>query len=134
MSQVKGTEEMNASSLFPAEGLRVSRDGFDIEIRLVWYRGLPLSVVEVGDVCIDGEAIHPDQMTLLVNGKERPATELAELYEEYWYVLDSAYLHVPFRKAQKNGKYEVEVTVTLYPPYIPGIPFRNTFKRTMVAN
>ena len=73
-------------------------------------------------------------MTLTVNGKERPARDLAGFYEENWYVLDSGYLHLPFPDAKKGESYEVQVTLVLYPPYIPGVPFRNSFTQPMRAH
>ena len=125
---------MKRSWLVVDDGLRVSRDGLDLQLRLPWYRGLPISTVDIGEVRIDGETIDESEISISINGKDRPASDLAQYYEEYWYVLDSAYLHVPYAKAKKGYTYEVDVTVVLYPPYIPGIPFRTNYKEVLHAN
>jgi Domain of unknown function (DUF6379) len=124
---------MKASRLVEDDSLRVSGDGLEVQIRLPWYRGLQLSTVDINEVRINGETIDHGKMRFTVNGKERPADNFAAYYEEYWYVLDSGYLRVPYA-AKKDATYEVEVTVTLYPPYIHGIPFRTTCKKSMRAN
>lgn len=125
---------MKKSWLVVPDSLKADRDGLDIEVRLPWYRGLPLSDIEVGEIRINGEVIAPEKVTFRVNGKERPAKELEEYYEENWYVLDSAYVHVPYASAEKGQQYEVKLTLVLYPPYIPGIPFQNSFNERMSAH
>ncbi len=125
---------MKPSRIVVENSLRVSRDGFDVEVRLPWYRGLPLSTVEVGEIRINGQTVDPNAVTLTVNGKARAARELANYYEENWYVLDSGYLHLPFPNPKKGESYEVLVTLVLYPPYIPGVPFRNSISQPMLAN
>jgi hypothetical protein len=125
---------MKTSWLIVDKSLRAKDDGFEVEVRLPWYRGLPLSTVEVGEIRINGEEISPDAVTIRINGKERPAKDLAAFYEEYWYVLDSAYLHFPYKGAKANVDYQVQVTLVLYPPYIPGIPFRTSYSHQMHAS
>jgi len=125
---------MKSSWLVVDDSLRVSGDGLELQIRLPWYRALPLSTVDIGELRINGELIDPAKVTLTVNDKSRPVGDLSALYEEYWYVLDSGYLRFPYTKAKKDAKVELDVTVTLYPPYIPGVPIRNNYKHTMRAN
>ena len=125
---------MKSSWLVVEDSLRVADGGLEVQIRLPWYRALPLSTVDVGEVRINGELIDSAQVTLTVNDKSRPVKDLSSLYEEYWYVLDSGYLRFPYAKAGKDENVELDLTLTIYPPYIPGIPFRNNCKRTMRAS
>jgi hypothetical protein len=101
-------------------GLIVTDNGVDIDIRVPWYRALPLSVVGVTDIEIDGDAVDLTSVTFEVNGKMYRLNELAAQYEEWWYVLDSAYLHVPDLKFPRGSEHKVKVTVSIRPPYIPG--------------
>ena len=101
-------------------GLTVTDSGVDIDIRIPWYRSLPLSVVGVTDVQIDGEPVDLTSVTLEVNGKTSRLNELASQSLEWWYVLDSAFLHVSGVQLQAGTEHEVRVTVSIRPPYIPG--------------
>jgi hypothetical protein len=114
--------------------LRVTEKGFDLALRLPWYRALPLSTVEIKDVSIEGQAIDAAKISLGINGKDLRLDELAELSKEYWFVLDSAYLHITYQEPQRGRNYEVGVTLTLYPPYIPGIAFPHEGKSRICAS
>ena len=125
---------MKPSWLFVENGLRALAGGLNIEIRLPWYRGLPLSIIEIVGARINGKSIGRNELTFSVNGKPRPAQDLEGLYLENWYLLDSAYLHVPYVWAKQGDEYDVGVTLVLHPPYIPGVPFQSSFDRRMRAN
>jgi hypothetical protein len=124
---------MKTSWLVVENGLRVSDNGLEVEIRLPWYRGLPLSSIDVAEVRINRQTIAPNAVTITVNGRQRSAEDLTGFYQENWYVLDSAYLNVPYADAKRDQSYEVQVTLVLHPPYIPGVPFRSSFNRSMRA-
>lgn len=114
--------------------LQATEKGLDLFIRLPWYRALPLSVVEIKDVRIDGQAVAPEKITLGVNGKDFPLGQLGDKTGDYWFVLDSAVLHVDFPGAKQGAEYDVEATLVLYPPYISGIAFPNQAKSRMRAS
>lgn len=101
-------------------GLTVTESGADIDIRIPWYRALPLSTVGVTGIEIDGKQVDLTTLTFEVNGKQYKLNELVRHPEEWWYVLDSAYLHIPGINLERGGKYQVKVTVSIRPPYIPG--------------
>src|SRR5208282_3043691 len=104
-------------SWFVAEGsLHAVENGLELDVRLPWYRSLPLSVIDFGDIRINGSAIDHNAITVKLNGKERRLTELSGLWQEYWFVLDSAFVRMPFPNARRGEQYEVEVTVVLHPP------------------
>lgn len=115
-------------------GLAVTDKGVDIDIRLPWYRTLPLSVVGVTDVQIDGKKIDLTLLTFEVNGKTFHLNELAGQYTEWWYVLDSAFLHVPGVQILRGTEHQVRVTVSIRPPYIPGFYRLTECTKRMRAN
>lgn len=103
------------------DGLRTTPHGVQIEVRLPWYRSLPLSTIEVGEICIDGHKIDPVQVRFELDGRSYPLSALPDQVDHVWYVLDSAYLNVELPGLENAGRHEVSVTLHLYPPYIPGL-------------
>ncbi|CAN7444186.1 C-glycoside deglycosidase beta subunit domain-containing protein [Massilia sp. LjRoot122] len=105
--------------LIAAEGSAVLDGMLRLEVWLPWYRTLPLSVVEVAGLSVDGVPISLDGAELELNGKRFGLAALAELTEERWFVQDSAWLHVPLATAKAGAPCRAELLVKLYPPYIP---------------
>jgi hypothetical protein len=116
------------------DSLSVADGGFELDVRLPWYRSLPLSVIDWGDIAIDGSTVDHEAITVRLNGKERKLNELQGLWQEYWFVLDSAYLRIPFASAEHGGRYDVEVTMVIHPPYVPNVFFPAMHKKCMRAN
>jgi hypothetical protein len=112
----------------------VVQDGLELDVRLPWYRSLPLSVIDFGDIRVDGNTIGYDAITVKLNGKERKLSELAGLWQENWFVLDSAFLRIPISNAKRRDQYEIEITVVLHPPYVPNVFFPSVHKKLMRAN
>ncbi len=115
-------------------GLKATPTGFDVDIRLPWYRSLPLSTVEVVELKFGGAPVPLDRISFEVNGKTFELDGLIELYDEWWYVLDSAYLHVHHAPIERGRDYEVEVTVRIFPPYIKGFTPMTRCLKTLRAN
>jgi hypothetical protein len=101
-------------------GLQVTPNGCAIDIRLPWYRSLPLSVVEVGDVEIDGTLIDRSRIRFELNGESLRLDELLPRTDDWWYVLDSAMLRIDGYAVARNEPHVVSVTVSIRPPYIHG--------------
>jgi len=102
--------------------------GFEADLRLPWYRALPLSCVERIDVKVDGQPVPISDVSFSL-GAHGPYSfeELAELTDTYWYVLDSARLRVTSEPATTPGSHEISVGFGLYIPYLPvnGAPLKN---------
>jgi hypothetical protein len=114
------TELPAASRVLGSQGIVATASGLRIDIRLPWYRSLPLSTIEVGEVRIGGKLIDPANIVFELEKRRFALAELADQVSLVWYVLDSAYLEVA--GAWKVGdELEVSVTLILYPPYIPGL-------------
>lgn len=110
---------MFANRVISDNGLTRSASGFELDIRLPWYRSLPLSTVSIGELKIDGQTIEPGAIRFEVNGKTFALDELINHPEEWWFVLDSAYLHVNGTALEPGNRHEVAVGVGIKPPYIP---------------
>lgn len=88
-----------------------------LEVRLPWYRGLPLSVVRVAQLIVDGQPVSLEAATLQVNDRTYTLAELADATTASWFVLDSAFLQVPLPAAA--APQQADLLLNLHPPYIP---------------
>jgi hypothetical protein len=98
----------------------VVRGGLEFGVRLPWYRSLPLSVVEVGELKVDGAPVPAERVRFDLNGRSFTLAQLPEQTGEVWYILDSARLRVDgqFDAARDH---EIVLTLNIYPPYVPGL-------------
>jgi hypothetical protein len=105
--------------LIEDNSLRATQDGYQVEIRLEWYRSLPLSCIEKVQLILDGQWVAPETMRFGINDREYRLDALPGLAEEDWFVLDPAVLrvHDPGRIAS-GERHTVEVEVAFRVPYI----------------
>jgi len=115
-------------------GLTATAHGFDIDVRLPWYRSLPLSVVDVVDVIIDGEKIDPAAVRFELEGQVLKLDQLRPLTDRVWYVLDSALLRVEHAPLTKGSEHEVTVSICVRPPYIDGLARTVKTTKSLIAN
>lgn len=116
------------------DSLRVTDNGYEFQIRLNWYRSLPLSSVEKVRLILDGQPVDPYEIIFGINDHEYQLDELADLYEEIWFVQDSAILTVKQPGKVAIGEpHTIEVEIALRFPYIeigPGKFLVDTTKYT----
>lgn len=120
--------------------LRANNDGYEVGVRLNWYRSLPISCVEKVALSLDGQPVDPGAIRFEVNGKQFTLQEMEDEVEEFWFVLDTAQVHVQDPGKVKPGEeHTFEAEIALRFPYIavgPGkfltIPTRYT--TTQVAS
>jgi Domain of unknown function (DUF6379) len=113
--------------------LRVAGSTACLSVRLPWYRSLPLSTFEVTELQIDGRAMPPSAMRLRLNGKSFGMKEVADRTDEQWYVLDAAELAVESAGLAPGTTHQIDLTVTLYPPYIPGLAWAVKSSKRLTA-
>jgi hypothetical protein len=111
---------------------RRTATGAVLDIRLPWYRALPLSTVEVASLRIDGREVSAERMRFELNGRTYRLAEMGEQVKEYWFVTDSAFLHVDDAALLGDG-HTVELTLNLYPPYIPHLTWVTRSQQTLRA-
>jgi hypothetical protein len=128
-----------AATMLDADALRSAADGFELDIRLNWYRSLPLSSVQTIELTVDGEAIPRDDIAFVLNDREYGLDELGSHWEELWFVLDAATLRVRHRPALEAGRpADVRLRLGSRIPYIQTAPGRaleyvTERERTLVA-
>ena len=107
-----------AASMLDDDALRVVDDGFELDVHLNWYRSLPLSSVKTVELTVNGEAIPRDEITFVVNGSEHVLDELANHWEEMWFVLDAATLRVRRALVEAGAHADVSIRLGNRIPYI----------------
>jgi Domain of unknown function (DUF6379) len=98
--------------------LRGDDDGFTFDLRMPWYRALPLACVEGLEVRIDGEEVPREELRLTLDGTTYALADLPPLHDEWWYVADPAEVRVPRPGGLAPGSHELDVTIALRIPYI----------------
>jgi hypothetical protein len=92
--------------------------GFGFELRLNWYRALPLSSIGLA-VSVDGEEVAPEAIELEVDGERYALAELPERYDRMWFVADPAIVRVEREGGLTSGPHELRATLSSRIPYIP---------------
>jgi len=106
--------------LIQDDSLRVIEGGYEVQVRLNWYRSLPLSSVEKVQLALDGKMVDPAQIRFGINGHEYRLEQLEDQVEEFWFIQDSAMLRVSQPGVVAKGdSHTIEAEITLRFPYIP---------------
>lgn len=112
---------MGASvELIRVDSLLTVDDGYAFDVRLNWYRSLPLSCVDVNSIRLDGEPVQADQILFEINDHRYSLATLADQYEEFWFVQDFGRLCVRQPGRLRAGEtHTIEAEIALRFPYMP---------------
>lgn len=92
--------------------------GYQIKVRLSYYRALPLSCVEKVMLTVDGEDVPAASMTFCLNDKRFSLDQLRDLYAEWWDIAEDATLEVALPGGLAAGRHEVEIKLVCRTPYM----------------
>ncbi len=115
------------------EGLAATAGGLKLAMRLPWYRSLPFSVVEVGPLSVDGEAVDLSDALIEYDGQQWPLSQNGEKVDTFWFIRDSAFLVLPSLRAEVGETREVSLNLFISPPYIPGMRRTNPQTSTLTV-
>lgn len=105
--------------LIRENSLRLVDDGYAFDVRLNWYRSLPLSSVEILSVKVDGNQVPLEQIVFEINNHQYSQAELLERFEEFWFVQDFATLRVRQPEKMNPGEsHTLEAEISLRFPYM----------------
>jgi hypothetical protein len=122
---------MMLDKVIEPDSLRAEPGGCSVGLRLPWYRTLPLSTVDVDIVEVDGRSVEADRLSLEVEGERWPVSELRHQTDTWWFVLDTARLHIAGEPLKAGETHDIAITVSLYPPYIRGLRRPVSWSRSM---
>ena len=93
--------------------------GFQLAIRLDYYRGVWLSQLRPATVAVDGETFDGDDITWTVGGTTYQQSELANYPEVNWGITEPAILTVRKPGGLEPGIHDVEVLSRFSASYLP---------------
>lgn len=93
--------------------------GFQIKIRLLYYRGLWLSQIRPLTLTLDGEVFSKEQIKWQIGGNIYNEDEMAINAEVLWNVLEPATILVTKAGGLDSGYHDVEVDFRFSSSYMP---------------
>ena len=112
------------------DSLRRTDGGFEFDIRIPYYRGIALSMIEAFEVTVDGEEVPRDSVRLVLRGKEFTHDELEQDAETRWEFGEIATLKVD--RPLEPGEHTIRQATQLRISYLPA-PRRGEDEKTLAA-
>ncbi|NHN36869.1 hypothetical protein G8764_06130 [Pseudomaricurvus alcaniphilus] len=119
--------------IIDSNSLTLSKQGVTVSIQLPWYRALPLSVISLDKIEVDGQSFDVPELTFELNGKKIKVKELQDHFDEFWFVLDSAVVHLDECVVKAGESHRVFVAFTVKPPYLSGFTLPVVCEKDIVA-
>jgi hypothetical protein len=109
--------------------------GFQMKVRITYYRGVFLPLLTGFDVTVDEEKFKPEQMRFTVAGHTYTFDEIGKAEKVHWDFGVPATLTILKPGGLKPGIHDVEVVQTVKPSYMGPNGFTGRMKRkiTLVA-
>ena len=104
------------------DGFRARDDGRDggvVEVRMPYYRGLTLSMVEAVDLTVDDTPVPAERTTFTVHGNTYTFAQLPEVIDDRWEMGERAELAFESDEPLAPGEHDVSVVVRLRISYMP---------------
>jgi hypothetical protein len=96
-----------------------TRTRASVEVRMPYYRGLGLSMVEGVDLVVDGYLVPVGATTFTVHGNTYPMTELGSVLDDRWEMGEPARLDFEVDAPLAPGDHVVTAAVRLRISYMP---------------
>ena len=93
--------------------------GFQLKVRIPYYRGVRLSLVDTVQLTVDGEEFPMDKMTFTAGGRTYTFQELGKVTDTEWFFGDPATLTVKEPGGLATGMHTVQLGIIIRKSYIP---------------
>lgn len=93
--------------------------GYQLDIRLSYYRGHFLTVIDEFGVTVDGVEVDNEKIKFCINGKEISPAEFDKCYNEFWRIIDPATIKVFQPGGLSAGEHDIDVKLMFRSPYMP---------------
>lgn len=94
--------------------------GYDVWLRIPYYRGIPLSCINQVELTVDGEKVATDDMVFTIKGEEFLYDELPTAINHRWEMTDDLPVFVKKPGGLSDGEHTVAACVEIrisYQPY-----------------
>ncbi len=95
------------------------KSGYQFDIRLSYYRGHFLSVIDQLEVKLDGQEVPKEAIKFCLHGKEFGISQLHDLVSEFWTIIEPATIKVFQAGGIESGEHNIDVTLMFHSPYMP---------------
>lgn len=112
--------------------LRRTDDGFEFDVRIPYYRGIALSMIEAFEVTVDGEEVPRDRIRFLLRGREYTHDELEQDAETRWEFGEIATLRVAWPGRLEPGEHVIRQATQLRIAYLPA-PLRGQDEKSLAV-
>ena len=92
--------------------------GYQFDIRLSYYRGQFLSVIDEFKIKVDGQEVSNEIIKFCINGKEFSPIEFDKCYSEFWQIIEPATIRVFCPGGLDAGEHDIDVTLFFRSPYM----------------
>lgn len=93
--------------------------GYEIPVRLPYYRGIWLSQLRPGRLAVDGAEVRAADIAWVVGGTAYPQKDVTKHGDVHWFPLDAAVLRVRKAGGLAQGAHDVEVAFNWSASYMP---------------
>jgi len=93
--------------------------GYEFGIRLPYYRGLGISMVEDIQLTVDDNPVDSENIEFRLKGKSMSLKDMETDYETVWDMGEVAYLSVNHPGGLTLGKHKIELVESLRISYMP---------------
>lgn len=113
--------------------------GYQFDIRLSYYRGHFLSIINELALRTDGEEVLKKDITFCLHGKELGIAQLSEANTEFWPILEPATIKVHKNGGIPEGEHELDFTLIFRSPYMPigegeYMPWNSSEKKILILS
>ena len=112
------------------DSLRRTDGGFELDIRIPYYRGIGLSMIEALEVTVDGEEVPREAIRFALRGQEFTHDELERDADTRWDFGEIATLRVD--RELEPGEHTIAQATQLRISYLPA-PLRGRDEKTLAA-
>ena len=108
--------------------------GFQVRVRISYYRGIWLSLLDGYDIIVDGESFTSDDVSFSLDGESfYEIKNLGKYTDIRWEFGEKAYLHIRKPGGLSRGLHKIKVTQHINVPYLPfSTAFYQTKEMTIV--
>lgn len=93
--------------------------GYQFDIRLSYYRGHFLSLINELSLSVDGKEVPAEDIKFCLHEKEFGLAELHDAVSEFWPIIEPATIKVFKIDGLEKGEHDIDLKLQFRSPYMP---------------